>query len=137
MRCVGSLKKAARVFIDCRMPDFCFAPKSIEIWQRCTTKRTNDSDWWMLSWSVMKIHACSGSVSIVWLICLAKSTGRASGSERRHNYLTRCHLQVRNQAMTRAVTDVLELLQLGEPRSHWQSGMCTDLVPESPSFHRN
>ncbi len=57
-----------------RMPDSPLTPKSLWILQCWATKRTRDSDWWILSWSTRKIHPASGSVSIVLLMCLQKSS---------------------------------------------------------------
>src|SRR6266542_3590158 len=73
MRWDGSVRTAARLAIDVRMPVFSLAPRSSETPQRVATRRTSVSDLCVSSWSAMNTHPASGAAATVRSTCAAKS----------------------------------------------------------------
>ncbi len=73
MRWVGSLRKAARVGIDRRMPALSFTPRSPGYASWAATRRTRVADGCVFNWSARKTHVASGSVASVRPMCAAKS----------------------------------------------------------------
>ena len=112
MRWAGSPRKAARLACDCKTPAWPCTPRS-SVWsQRAATSRTRASDWWVLRLSARKSQGASGSVSMAWAICAAKSAAVRVGPSAGGEDLPGGDVEGGDQAEG-AVADVLVLAALG------------------------
>ena len=106
---------------DWRMPDFPLTPRSRLRPQQASTRRTREADWWVLSWSTIKSHPASESVSIVCAIWLAKSYSVRVGSNEGATTCPCATVSVSNQAAG-SMTDIFKLLECYFARLHGMVG---------------